>query len=116
MPQLEEMSLLSESIIIKTLVIGSMWYQDVWNLNIDRLQRCVIHCPTFEGIVPFCSYAGLGYGEKIQKKYSLTIGEWEKKSGRSLKMIFKRLVFSVKLPKCCKIGLRACILFRKFYL
>jgi uncharacterized radical SAM superfamily Fe-S cluster-containing enzyme len=61
-----------------------MWYQDAWNLNIDRLKRCVIHCATFEGIVPFCSYSGLGYGEKIHKKYSITIEEWEKKTGRRL--------------------------------
>lgn len=69
----------------KTLIVGSMWYQDIWNLDIDRLKRCVIHCPTFEGIVPFCSYVGLGYGEKIQKKYSLSTHEWERKTGRSLK-------------------------------
>ncbi|PNX52733.1 MAG: hypothetical protein BV458_08040 [Thermoplasmata archaeon M9B2D] len=69
----------------KTLIIGAMWYQDVWNLNIDRLQRCVIHCPSFEGIVPFCSYIGLGYGENIQKKYSFSVNEWEKKTGRNLK-------------------------------
>ena len=69
----------------KMLIIGSMWYQDVWNLNIDRLQRCVIHCPTFEGIVPFCSYVGLGYGENIHKKHSLSIKKWEKKTGCSLR-------------------------------
>lgn len=68
----------------KTIIIGLMWYQDAWNLNIDRLQRCVIHCPTFEGIIPFCSYAGLRYDEKIQKKYSLPIEEWELKNGRRL--------------------------------
>jgi len=67
------------------LFIGSMWYQDAWNLNIDRLQRCVIHCTTFEGIVPFCSYHALGYGDKILKKYSIPVQEWEKKTGHSLK-------------------------------
>jgi len=69
----------------KTLFIGFMWHQDVWNLNIDRLQRCIIHYATPEGIVPFCLYTGLGYGEKIQKKYSIPREEWEKKTGRSLK-------------------------------
>lgn len=68
----------------KTLIVGSMWYQDVLNLNIDRLHRCVIHCPTFEGIIPFCSYVGLGYGEKIQKKYSISIKNWEIRTGRNL--------------------------------
>ncbi len=80
----------------KTLIIGSMWYQDTWNLNIDRLQRCVIHCPTFEGIIPFCSYAGLGYGEKIQSKYSLPTEEWEAKTGRSLKDDFLKVIDSSK--------------------
>ncbi len=68
----------------RCMFIGFMWYQDAWNLNIDRLKRCAIHCATFEGIVPFCSYTGLGYGERIHEKYSITIEEWEKKTGRRL--------------------------------
>jgi 7,8-dihydro-6-hydroxymethylpterin dimethyltransferase len=73
------------------LSIGSMWYQDAWNLNIDRLQRCVIHCPTFEGIVPFCSYTGLGYGERIQEKHSIPVRDWEKKTGHILEDDFRIL-------------------------
>jgi len=68
----------------KTLFVGSMWYQDVWNLDIDQLQRCVVHYTTPEGIVPYCSYHGLGYGEKILKKYSISVKEWEEKTGRRL--------------------------------
>jgi uncharacterized radical SAM superfamily Fe-S cluster-containing enzyme len=69
----------------KSLFVGSMWFQDAWNLNIDRLQRCVIHYTTLEGIVPFCSYNGLGYGERIREKHSIPIKEWEKKTGRKMK-------------------------------
>ena len=69
----------------KSLFVGSMWFQDAWNLNVDRLQRCVIHYTTFEGIVPFCSYNGLGYGERIREKHSIPIKEWEEKTGRKLK-------------------------------
>jgi len=69
----------------KSLFVGSMWYQDAYNLNIDRLQRCVIHYTTFEGIVPFCSYNGLGYGNRIREKHSIPVKEWEKKTGRKLK-------------------------------
>jgi 7,8-dihydro-6-hydroxymethylpterin dimethyltransferase len=54
----------------KTLFVGFMGYQDPWDFSVDRLQQCVIHCPTFEGIIPWCSYVGLGYGEKIHKKYA----------------------------------------------
>ena len=69
----------------KSLFVGSMWFQDAWNLNVDRLKRCVIHYTTFEGIVPFCSYNGLGYGDRIREKHSIPIKEWEKKTGRKLK-------------------------------
>jgi uncharacterized radical SAM superfamily Fe-S cluster-containing enzyme len=69
----------------KSLFVGSMWFQDSFNLNLDRLQRCVIHYTTLEGIVPFCAYNGLGLGDKIRKKHSLSIKEWEKKTGRNIK-------------------------------
>ncbi len=68
-----------------SLFIGSMWFQDAWNLNIDRLKNCVIHYTTFEGMVPFCTYNGLGYGDKIREKHSISIEEWEKKTGRKMK-------------------------------
>ena len=69
----------------KSLFVGSMWFQDAFNLNVDRLQRCVIHYTTLEGIVPFCSYNGLGIGEKIRAKYSVPIKDWEKQTGRKMK-------------------------------
>lgn len=69
----------------KSLFLGSMWFQDPFNLNINRLQRCVIHYTTPEGIVPFCAYNGLGVGEAIREKHSIPIKEWEKQTGRKMK-------------------------------
>ena len=69
----------------KSLFIGSMWFQDAFNLNIDRLKRCVIHYTTLEGIVPFCAYNGLGIGDRIREKHSISIKEWEKQTGRKMK-------------------------------
>jgi len=69
----------------KSLFVGSMWFQDAFNLNVDRLQRCVIHYTTLEGIVPFCAYNGLGIGDKIRDKHSIPIKEWEKKTGKKMK-------------------------------
>jgi len=69
----------------KSLFVGSMWFQDAFNLNVDRLQRCVIHYATEEGIVPFCAYNGLGIGDKIREKHSTPIKEWEEKTGRKMK-------------------------------
>ncbi|MFB6217466.1 MAG: tetraether lipid synthase Tes, partial [Candidatus Aenigmatarchaeota archaeon] len=67
-----------------SLYIGSMWFQDAWNLNMDRLSRCVIHYTTPEGIVPFCSYNGLNVGQKIREEHSETIEEWEERTGKSI--------------------------------
>ncbi len=69
----------------ESLFVGSMWFQDAFNLNIDRLQQCVIHYTTLEGIVPFCAYNGLGYGDQIREKHAIPIKEWEKKTGRSIR-------------------------------
>jgi uncharacterized radical SAM superfamily Fe-S cluster-containing enzyme len=76
----------------KTLFVGSMWHQDVWNLDIDRLQRCVIHCTTPEGMFPFCTHEALNYGEEIRKKYSISIKEWEKNTGQLLNDDFRKNV------------------------
>ena len=67
-----------------SLVIGFMLYQDPWNLHMDRLQRCVVHCTTFEGMIPYCSYLGLGLHEKLHKKHGLSQQEWEQHTGHCL--------------------------------
>ncbi len=69
----------------KSLFVGSMWFQDAFNLNVDRLERCVIHYTTLEGIVPFCAYNGLGIGDKIREKHSISIKQWEKETGKNIK-------------------------------
>jgi uncharacterized radical SAM superfamily Fe-S cluster-containing enzyme len=69
----------------KSLFVGSMWFQDAFNLNFDRLQRCVIHYTTPEGIIPFCAYNGLGYGDRIREKHSISIKDWEKQTGQSIR-------------------------------
>jgi uncharacterized radical SAM superfamily Fe-S cluster-containing enzyme len=61
----------------KIIFISSICFQDPFNLNIDRLQRCIIHCPTFEGAVPYCAYNGLDIGETIMKKYSTPLDDWK---------------------------------------
>jgi 7,8-dihydro-6-hydroxymethylpterin dimethyltransferase len=39
------------------LTISGMAFQDVWNLNVDRLRDCCIHVAAPDGrIIPFCAY------------------------------------------------------------
>ncbi len=40
-----------------TFSISAMAFQDVWNLNLERLRGCCIHvAPSGGGLVPFCAY------------------------------------------------------------
>jgi uncharacterized radical SAM superfamily Fe-S cluster-containing enzyme len=44
-----------------------------------------VHYSTPEGIVPFCIYNGLDVGDEIRKRHSISIKEWEKQTGRTMK-------------------------------
>lgn len=68
-----------------SILIGSMWFQDPWNIQlIPRVERCVIQYITEEGLMSFCLYNGLGFGDKLRKKYGETKEQWEKRTGNKL--------------------------------
>ena len=46
-----------ERIFSHSLCISGMAFQDAWNIDLERLQRCCIHVVTEqEKLIPFCSY------------------------------------------------------------
>jgi len=64
----------------KGLMIGCMHFQDPYNLREDRVSRCIIHYASPDGrIIPFCSMNTI-YREDIEKKFSESIEEWNKKN------------------------------------
>ena len=62
----------------KTQMIGGMHFQDLYNYDIDRVRRCVIHYTVPDGrIIPFCSYnGGPFYREEIEQKFSIPLEEY----------------------------------------
>ena len=71
----------------QSLFIGMMHFQDLYNYDIERVKRCCIHYSQPDGtIIPFCAFNVIPqwYRDKIQKKYSTSIEEWEKKTGKKL--------------------------------
>ena len=56
----------------KTLLVAGMHFMDVYNYDINRVKRCVIHYTAPNGLVyPFCTYnSGPCFREKIEKQYS----------------------------------------------
>jgi hypothetical protein len=78
----------------KSLFIGMMHFMDLYNYDVERVQRCVIHylMPNNK-IVPFCTFNVLPefYRDKVQEEFSIPARKWEKEKGKKLKdFIYKR--------------------------
>ncbi|MEM2875854.1 MAG: radical SAM protein [Candidatus Bathyarchaeia archaeon] len=68
----------------KIVMIGIMHFQDVWNIDLDRIQRCGIHYATPDSKVrSFCTYNSIYRGE-VEKRFSTPIEEWTKTTGRKI--------------------------------
>jgi hypothetical protein len=54
----------------ESLFLGAMHFQDMYNLDLERIQRCGIHYATPEGkVIPFCTYNTL-HRERVEAKFS----------------------------------------------
>ena len=71
-----------EAFHYRSLFIGAMHFQDAWNMDYERLRRCVIHYVTPDcKIIPFCAYNCLPkYRAGIERKYSVAVGEWKRRN------------------------------------
>ena len=68
----------------RVIMLGIMHFQDVWNLDVDRVQRCAIHYSLPDGTIrSFCTYNNL-YRPEVEKKYSISIREWEKRTKKEI--------------------------------
>jgi len=48
---------LFDRILSHTLCISGMAFQDAWNIDLERLQRCCVHVATPDHkLIPFCAY------------------------------------------------------------
>ena len=64
------------------IMIGIMHFQDVWNFDLDRVQRCAIHYSLPDGTIrSFCTYNSI-YRNEIEKKFSIPIKEWMRRTGK----------------------------------
>jgi uncharacterized radical SAM superfamily Fe-S cluster-containing enzyme len=64
----------------KLLLMASMHFQDVYNYQIDRVNRCVVHYVAADGrVYPFCSYnSGPCHRNRVEKQFAVSIGEYAK--------------------------------------
>jgi hypothetical protein len=68
----------------RVIMLGIMHFQDVWNFDVDRVQRCAIHYATPDGkIRSFCTYNSI-YRNEVEKQFAVPINEWASKTGKKI--------------------------------
>jgi len=71
----------------KTLFVGLMHFQDLYNYDLERVKRCTIHYATPDGrIIPFCAFNVVPewYRDRAQRDFSVPVEEYERRTGRRL--------------------------------
>lgn len=65
------------------IMVGGMHFQDLYNYDIERVKRCVIHYAVPDGrIIPFCAYnTGPEYRAEVEKKFSISFDEYRARHG-----------------------------------
>jgi uncharacterized radical SAM superfamily Fe-S cluster-containing enzyme len=62
----------------KTLFLGIMHFQDFYNIDLNRVERCGIHYATPDGrAISFCSYNSL-HREDVERRFSVPLDAWER--------------------------------------
>jgi len=67
---------------MRMIMIGSMHFQDLFNIDLDRIQRCIIHYATPDGrIIPFCTYNTI-HRKPTELKFAISPEEWSKRRAK----------------------------------
>ena len=66
------------------LFIAGMWFQDLFNYDFRRTERCIIPYATQEGEISFCAYnTGIGWRNIIENMHmTATLTKWYEEHGR----------------------------------
>ncbi len=66
------------------LFIAGMWFQDLFNYDFRRTERCIIPYATQEGEISFCAYnTGIGWRNIVEKMHmTASLTKWYEEYGR----------------------------------
>lgn len=66
------------------LFIAGMWFQDLFNYDFRRTERCIIPYATQDGEISFCAYnTGVGWRNIVEKMHmTATLTKWYEEHGR----------------------------------
>ena len=68
----------------RVLFVAGMWFQDLWNYDFRRTERCIIPYGTQMGEISFCAYnTGIGWRQIVESMHRVaSTKEWFEKVGR----------------------------------
>ncbi len=78
----------------KMMYIGGMHFQDSYNYDVSRVERCSIHYATPDlRVIPFCAYnSGPEYRAEVEKKFSMPLAEWKEKHKEEAKKLEEAMI------------------------
>lgn len=67
------------------MMVGGMHFQDLYNYDIERVKRCVVHYVVPDGrLIPFCAYnTGPEYRAEVEEKHSISFEEYRARHGEN---------------------------------
>lgn len=73
----------------KMMFIGGMHFQDSYNYDIQRVERCAIHYVTPDlRVIPFCAFnSGPEFRKEVEAKFSIPLAEWKAKNKAEAKAL-----------------------------
>ena len=90
----------------KLLFIGQMHFMDLYNYDVQRVQRCNIHYAVPDGrLIPFCAFNIFEdiYRDKIQKSYGVPVEEYVSKYKLPREKLLEKHVRDIKLMESSSI-------------
>lgn len=67
----------------RAILIACMHFQDRFNFDLDRIERCGIHYAVPDGrIIPFCTYNSI-HRSAVERKFSVPLAEWQRLHGKN---------------------------------
>ena len=78
----------------KMMFIGGMHFQDSYNYDIERVERCAIHYVTPDlRVIPFCAFnSGPEYRKEVEAKFSVPLAEWKEKNKAEAKALEEAMI------------------------
>jgi uncharacterized radical SAM superfamily Fe-S cluster-containing enzyme len=72
----------------RSLLMASMHFQDAYNYQIERVQRCVVQYAALDGrLYPFCTYnCGPCHRRRVEKRFAVPLAQYRAMSARTRRL------------------------------